>query len=94
MNHEKFAAEALFSLAELSSISGYEKQSLSGLKSLFADLATEIAEDHMGNTIFIKKGVSNKKNKQKNDSRGTAGKIMLAAHFDEIGLMINRIDER
>lgn len=92
MNHEKFAAEALLSLSELSGVSGYEKQSLAVLKSLFADLATEIIEDHMGNTIFIKKGKDNKKSKQMSEPIGEAGKIMLAAHFDEIGLMVTQID--
>ncbi|ADY56080.1 Cellulase [Syntrophobotulus glycolicus DSM 8271] len=82
MNHENFAEEILFKLADCSAISGFEQKSLSALQSVFASLAAEAARDPMGNTTFLKKGGAGR------------GKIMLAAHFDEIGLMITGMDER
>jgi len=44
------------------------------------EYADEISTDVMGNLIVLKKGVSGKK-------------LMLAAHMDEIGLMVTHIDE-
>lgn len=70
----------LESLSNESGVSGYESN-LNDLISLeFQKYTDEIRIDNLGNIISVKKGKGN-------------AKIMLAAHMDEIGLMINYIEE-
>ncbi len=69
-------------LSEASGISGYEQEVAEPIKEacLWAD---EIRTDKLGNVIMLKKG------------QGAKGrpKIMLAAHMDEIGLIITKIEK-
>jgi len=51
-------------------------------KDLFSRVADGVQIDSLGNVIAFKRG-----------SKGT-GKIMAAAHMDEIGLFISHIDDR
>lgn len=74
-------------LEELSnnpSVSGYEHGLLEIIEEAFSPYVDSIEVDKLGNIICFKKG-----NKYSTDNP----KIMLAAHMDEIGLMINHIDE-
>ena len=71
-------------LSNSSGVSGYEDRKVDIIKAAFQDYVDEIQVDRLGNVICIKKG-SNPD--QENP------KIMLAAHMDEIGLMINGIEE-
>ncbi|QUH20752.1 M42 family metallopeptidase [Alkaliphilus sp. B6464] len=78
MNLEKILKQ----ISEASGVSGYEQEAAQIVKEHFQKYCDEIMEDPLGNIIGLKKGrgVNNKK-------------IMLAAHVDEIGLMVKNIDD-
>lgn len=76
------ASEFLSLLSVNPGVSGYEKSIASLLKERFAGLADQVSDDTFGNIYALKQG--NKKR----------AKIMLAAHMDEIGLMVTKIDPR
>ncbi|NLW02308.1 MAG: M42 family metallopeptidase [Clostridiaceae bacterium] len=60
--------------------SGRENRVAEAITHLIKDKVDEISSDAMGNLIAVKKGFGKK--------------IMLAAHMDEIGLIITTIDEK
>ena len=64
-------------------VSGYEENIAEILKESFRPYCEDIYSDSVYNTVCIKKGQENIDNI----------KIMLAAHIDEIGLMIKDIDK-
>jgi len=74
--------EILKEISEASGVSGYEQETTQIIKKYFSKYCDEVTEDCLGNIVALKKGkgVNNKK-------------IMLAAHADEIGLMIKNIDD-
>ncbi|ABR48774.1 peptidase M42 family protein [Alkaliphilus metalliredigens QYMF] len=75
--------EVIIELSEASGVSGHEEKVSQVITSIFADYVDEIKKDALGNLIMIKKG------------RNSGGKkIMLAAHMDEIGLMVKDIDDK
>lgn len=67
-------------LSNESGVSGYEYNLNDIITSEFEKYTDETRVDNLGNIISFKKGTGNTK-------------IMLAAHMDEIGLMINYIEE-
>lgn len=69
-------------LVETPSVSGFEQSVSYKIESFLKDYCESIKRDKLGNLIAYKKGTS------KNPI-----KIMLAAHMDEIGLMVKDIDE-
>jgi endoglucanase len=82
MNSFDLAKHAILSLSERSGVSGYEHQMIQSLQEYFHPLTTEIKKDFIGNFYAYKKGY---------DSKQT---IMLAAHCDEIGLIVTHVDDR
>lgn len=72
--------ELLKKLTECNSVSGAEKEIRELIKSEVEDYADEIKEDALGNLIVRKKG--------------NGKKIMLAAHMDEIGVMVTFVDDK
>ena len=68
-------------LIQTSGVSGHEDNLVNIVKEFFEPYADSITIDPLGNIIVLKKG------------RKSSGKIMLAAHLDEIGLMVKKIDE-
>ncbi len=68
-------------LSESSGVSGYEEGLFETVSEYFKPLSDEIRQDALGNIVVFKKG------------RTSNGKIMLAAHLDEIGLMVKKIDK-
>jgi len=73
--------EFLIKLCEASSVSGYESEKAEIIREAFSEYVCDVSPDALGNLIAVKKG------------RGK-GKLMLAAHMDEIGLMVTDIDEK
>ena len=69
-------------LSELIGVSGSEQEVSAFIKEIIIPLVDEAWIDGLGNLLAIKKGKSN-------DSH----KIMLDAHMDEVGLIINHIEE-
>ncbi|WP_026477890.1 M42 family metallopeptidase [Alkaliphilus transvaalensis] len=68
-------------LTETPGVSGYEEEVSRVIENQLKDYCDEVRKDSLGNVIAFKKG-----------SKGT-GKVMLAAHMDEIGLMVKEIDK-
>ena len=75
--------EVLKSLSEAVGISGYETEVRDLVKAAFTPLADEVRVDQMGNVIALKRGTGD----------GPRHSIMLAAHLDEIGLIVTQVKE-
>lgn len=75
--------DLLLNLSRGVGVSGYEQGLLPLIKSAFEPLVDRIEQDRLGNIIMIKEG------------RGTPPrpKVMLAAHMDEIGLIITAYEK-
>lgn len=71
--------DALEKLSNACGVTGREDEVRKLLKTMLKPYVDEIKEDKLGNVIGIKKGKKN------------APKVMLAAHMDEIGLIIKNI---
>jgi len=76
------ATEFLSLLSMSSGVSGYEGSIASLVMERFSHLTDEVRCDTIGNVYALKKGY------------GRRSRIMLAAHMDEIGLMVTKIDPR
>ncbi len=74
--------EILEKLSNASGVSGFEDEVREIIFNELDGFVDEIKIDEMGNLIAVKNGEPDGK------------KIMLAAHMDEIGLMVRYIDER
>jgi endoglucanase len=72
--------EIIKQLTETYGPSGQEERITDLIKNEIKDDVDEIEIDNMGNLIALKKGNSNKK-------------FMLAAHMDQVGLIVTHIDE-
>jgi len=71
--------ETLETLANCCGVTGREEEVANLMKKFLKPYVDEIKEDKLGNVIGIKKGAKD------------APKIMLAAHMDEIGLLVKSI---
>lgn len=71
-------------LSDSTGVSGYEHLISDKVVQAFKDYVDDISIDKLGNVISVKKGENNINNI----------KIMIAAHMDEIGLMVKDIDEK
>ena len=71
----------LQALTEAPGISGDEREVAKIVRNYFVEYADDAYIDKFNNVIAVKKGEK------------SSGKIMLAAHIDQIGLMVNTIDE-
>jgi endoglucanase len=78
------AKELLKALSEAAGVSGFEHGLEPILRRAFAPLVDEISVDVLGNFIARRRG----------SSEGKRPAVMLAAHMDEIGLMVTKMDER
>lgn len=67
-------------LCLVSSVSGSEEKIREEIRSIITPFVDEASSDALGNLIALKKGRGNKK-------------IMLCAHMDEIGFIVNYIEE-
>lgn len=76
------AKEFLKQLSENSGVSGYEMNLAPLVIKEFQTLAEDVRTDRFGNIYALRKGTIGRH------------KIMLAAHMDEIGLMVKEIDPR
>ncbi len=76
--------EILKELTEAWGISGYESSAAEVASRHLKEFSDEVTVDKMGNVIALKRG------EQTGDERY---KILLAAHLDEIGLMVTKIED-
>jgi putative aminopeptidase FrvX len=75
-------AETLEKLSNACGIAGREEEVRGLMKNFLKPYVDEVKEDKLGNIIGIKKGKKN------------APKVMLAAHMDEIGLLVKIISKK
>lgn len=73
--------ELLKDLTELPGLSGHEDAIRARLIELLAPLTDEVRTDALGNVIALKRGIG-----------GAGQRLMLAAHMDEIGLIVTKLD--
>lgn len=71
-------------LSQASGVSGYEDEARAVARQAFEPLCSELRTDSLGNLIAVRRGTR--------DEREPARSIMLAAHLDEIGLMVTGHD--
>ncbi len=76
-------AKILEDLLKVPAVSGFEMNFISVLKDLMSGKCDEVAEDKFFNVTGIKKGTTD-----------NAKKIMITAHYDEIGFMVKSLDDR
>lgn len=74
-------AEILEKLSNACGVAGREEEVRSLMKTFLKPHVDEVKEDKLGNVIGIRKGKKN------------APKVMLAAHMDEIGLLVKTISK-
>ncbi len=74
--------EDIIKLCTMFSVSGFEYRSTEKIKELYGAYFDEIYADRVGNHILVKRC-----------GRENVPKIMLDAHFDEIGLMVREVLE-
>lgn len=65
-------------------ISGYEHHVAKIIKAACCRYADEVRQDRLGNVVFYKRGMG---------EDGTRPRLLLAAHMDEIGLMVTKIED-
>ncbi len=75
--------QVLKQLSELFGPSGYEDEVRQALREIVAEYAGDMRVDALGNLI-VRAGASTEGGKR----------VMLAAHMDEIGVIVNHIDEK
>ncbi len=78
--------ELLKHLSQAVGISGYERPVRALVREEFGRYADEVRTDKMGNLIALKRGT------QPDDADSPRRRIMLAAHMDEIGLMVSGVE--
>lgn len=71
-------------LCEESGVSGHENHVADKIIKAFSNYTDEVYTDKIGNVMAVKKG----------ENSSSRIKIMIAAHMDEIGLMVKDIDEK
>ena len=69
-------------MVETPGLSGYESKISKVIEDYFKPYSDDIRRDKLGNLIVLKKG-----------NTGDRKKIFLAAHMDEIGLIVKKIDK-
>jgi len=70
-------------LSELVAVAGFEKDTAERAAELFKDYCDQVKVDQFFNVIGLKKGCSK-----------YPKRIMITAHIDEIGFLVNSIDEK
>jgi putative aminopeptidase FrvX len=83
--------ELLKRLSEAVGLSGYERLVRALIKEEFARYADEVRIDKMGNLIALKRGTAPSDTPLQSET--AHGRIMLAAHMDEIGLMVTGVED-
>jgi endoglucanase len=78
---KKKLKEHLKTLAEMHAVSAFETPVAEYLRQEWVGLVDEFASDGLGNLVAIKRGSGPEPRKR----------VMLSAHMDEIGLLVNRI---
>jgi putative aminopeptidase FrvX len=82
-------SSALKRLSEATGVSGYEAEVRAVIQDLLTGLADEVRVDRLGNLIAVKRATA----PVLPSPSGSPHRVMLAAHMDEIGLMVSKIEK-
>ncbi|MBM3188253.1 MAG: M42 family metallopeptidase [Chloroflexi bacterium] len=77
------SVQLLRELSQVTGVSGYEAEARDAVHRLLELYADEIRTDALGNLIALKRGASGAGNRR----------VMLAAHLDELGLMVTGVEQ-
>lgn len=78
--------DILKELTALDGVSGVEGKVASAIQALAAPFTTETRIDALGNLIAVRRGAPP-------DGQPAPGRVMIAAHMDEIGLIVTKVEE-
>jgi tetrahedral aminopeptidase len=73
----------LSDICEVTGVSGYEHNVGALVKAALCEYVDEVRNDRLGNIVFFRRG----------EGEEVRPRILLAAHMDEIGFMITKVDE-
>lgn len=76
--------EFLTSLSRTAGVAGSEEQVSGLVAEVFGPLVSEVRVDKLGNCVALKEG----------SGQAPRPRVLLAAHMDEIGLMVTKVEER
>ena len=79
-------------LSEAFGVSGFEDEIRAVIRAEIAGLVDEISVDTLGNLIAVRRGRGGKPSVDLMSTEGL--RVMLAAHMDQIGLMVTHVDEK
>ncbi len=71
-------------LSEASGVAGYEEEVRTRVIEQMSDRVDEVRTDALGNIIGLRRGTT---------AQGRGPSVMLAAHMDEIGLIVTRVEK-
>ena len=71
-------------LSEASGVAGYEEEVRARVIEQMSDRVDEVRTDTLGNIIGLRRGAT---------AQGRGPSVMLAAHMDEIGLIVTRVEK-
>ncbi|MBE3575765.1 MAG: M20/M25/M40 family metallo-hydrolase [Firmicutes bacterium] len=86
----------LLSLSRTVGVSGHEDRAAAAVEEGFTGLADEIRRDRLGNLVLVRRARRAGPEAAAEQAPATPRppRIMLAAHMDEVGLVITQVDER
>jgi endoglucanase len=79
-------------LTETAGLSGFEHSVRDEIVRAWSPLVDEVRTDTLGNLVCLKRGCGASREQQDSEAEPRR-KLMLAAHMDEIGLMVTRIKD-
>lgn len=79
--------DLLQTLTETAGPSGQEGNIASAIQQAWEPYVDEVSQDHLGNLLALKRGRGDE------NASGRRPRLLLAAHMDEIGLMVKQIEE-
>ena len=82
MNCYEFLAEDIVKLCRVMSVTGFEYRATDQIKNIYAPLFDQISSDRVGNHMLIKQC-----------GKENAPKILIDAHFDEVGMIVSEVLE-
>ncbi len=86
--------ELMTRLTDAFGVSGFEDEIRSVIKDEIADLVDDMRVDVLGNLVARRQGTGGGKSPAGGASPTGRKRLMLAAHMDQIGLMVTHVDQR
>ena len=91
---KKELVEVLAALSRAPGVSGYEEEAVAEASRFFAPYVTGVEQDRLGNLVALKEGSPVCERGVEGDLKAEKISLLLAAHVDEIGLMVTKIEDK